>query len=70
MVGSIIDDVTCFSINFFILGFASVELCFGLLLLVVLKQLRLSVNLSQNTKKNTLKALNISPFKLNIKPRL
>jgi NADH:ubiquinone oxidoreductase subunit K len=50
IVGTIIDDLTCFSITFFILGFASIELCFGLLLLVVIKQLKLSINLSQNNK--------------------
>ena len=70
MVGSIIDDITCFSINFFILGFASIELCFGLLLLIVLKQLRFSTNLLQNTKKSTFKMLNKNTIKLQIKPRL
>ena len=52
VVGTIIDDMTCLSITFFILGLASIELCFGLLLLIVIKQLKLSINLAQNSKLN------------------
>jgi hypothetical protein len=55
LVGSIIDDVTCFSLSFFILGFASIELCFGLLLLIFLKQLKLTLNLSNNLKNNSVR---------------
>lgn len=55
LVGSIIDDVTCFSLSFFILGFASIELCFGLLLLIFLKQLKLTLNLSNNLKNSSVR---------------
>jgi hypothetical protein len=41
-----------------------------LLLLIVLKQLRFSTNLLQNTKKSTFKMLNKNVIKLQVKPRL
>jgi hypothetical protein len=55
LVGSIVDEVTCFSLSFFILGFASIELCFGLLLLIFLKQIKLTLNLSNNLKNSSIK---------------
>jgi hypothetical protein len=49
---SIIDDFFLMSFSFLILGFASVELSIGLILLVFLKTLNLSLNLNQNKSFN------------------
>lgn len=49
--GVFIDDAGCFSLTFFILGFAAVELCFGLLTLLLMRHFKLSVFLPQNQKK-------------------
>nr|YP_003734457.1 NADH dehydrogenase subunit 4L [Paramecium caudatum]CAZ66836.1 NADH dehydrogenase subunit 4L [Paramecium caudatum] len=48
ILGSIIDDSFLISFSFLILGFASVELAIGLILLVYLKTLNLSLNLATN----------------------
>lgn len=50
-MGSTIDDAGCFSLTFFILGLASIELCFGLLLLLLMRHLKVSLSLQKNTKK-------------------
>ena len=47
--GVFIDEAGCFSITFFILGFAAVELCFGLLTLLLMRHFQLSLFLPQNT---------------------
>lgn len=70
MVGSIIDDTSCFSLSFFILGFASIELCFGLLLIIFLKQLKLSINLNSNNKKNNLRTFEKLLTHVYIKPKI
>lgn len=45
LLGSINDDFFLLSFSFLILGFASVELAIGLILLVYLKTLNISLNL-------------------------
>ena len=49
--GVFIDDAGCFSLTFFILGFAAIELCFGLLTLLLMRHFKLSIFLPQNQKK-------------------
>jgi hypothetical protein len=48
IVGSVVDEASCFGLTFFILGFASVELCLGLLLLVAMRRLGASLSLARN----------------------
>lgn len=48
LFGTFIDDAGCFSLTFFILGFAAIELCFGLLLLLLMRHFNLSIFLPQN----------------------
>ena len=43
-----VDDAVLFSLTFFILGFAALEISVGLLLLVFLKYQNLSLNFSEN----------------------
>lgn len=50
VVGTTLDDAGCFSLTFFILGLASIELCFGLLLLLLMRHLKISLALQKNTK--------------------
>jgi len=45
---TIVDDISLFSLTFFLLGFAAIELSIGLLLLVLMKYSRLSINFSDN----------------------
>ncbi len=49
--GVFIDEAGCFSLTFFILGFAAIELCFGLLLTLLMRHFKLSVFLPLNQKK-------------------
>lgn len=39
LVGSIIDDLNTFTLSFFILGLASIEFCFGFLLIILFRNL-------------------------------
>jgi hypothetical protein len=48
--GVFIDEAGCFSLTFFILGFAAVELCFGLLILLLMRHFKLSIFLPANHK--------------------
>ena len=50
VVGTTVDEVGCFGLTFFILGLASIELCLGLLLLLILRRLKVSLNTNRNTK--------------------
>lgn len=43
-----VDDVSLFSLTFFILGFAAIEVSIGLLLLVLMKYSNLSLNFFDN----------------------
>lgn len=49
--GVFLDDAGCFSLTFFILGFAAIELCFGLLTLLLMRHFQLSLFLPQNAKR-------------------
>lgn len=51
VVGTTLDDAGCFSLTFLILGLASIELCFGLLLLLLMRHLKISLSLQKNTKR-------------------
>jgi len=62
-VGSYIDDLTIISFSFFLLGFAGLEYCFGLLLLILFKELNITnflINNNDNyiTTQNSTKILN------------
>lgn len=39
LIGSINDDITIMSTSFFILGFAGLEFCIGMLLIVIFKKI-------------------------------
>ena len=51
LFGVFLDDAGCFSLTFFMLGFAAIELCFGLLTLLLMRHFQLSIFLPQNTKR-------------------
>lgn len=44
LTGSFVDDLNLFTLSFFILGFASVEFCFGFLLIILFKNLNKILN--------------------------
>jgi len=48
----IVDDISIFSLTFFLLGFAAIELSIGLLLLILMKYSNLSINFSENYNNN------------------
>lgn len=56
-VGSYIDDITVISFSFFLLGFAGLEYCFGLLLLILFKELNIT-NFLLNTNTNDISTTN------------
>lgn len=62
-VGSYLDDLTVISFSFFLLGFAGLEYCFGLLILLLFKELNVTnflfnYNTSELSNSNTTKILN------------
>jgi NADH:ubiquinone oxidoreductase subunit K len=62
IVGSIVDEISCFGLTFLLLGLASIELSIGLLILITIRRLGSSINLNRNLKKvtqNTSKFLKI-----------
>ena len=48
MLSVVVDDLSLFSLTFFILGFAAIEISIGLLLLVLMKFNNLSLNFIDN----------------------
>lgn len=50
-VGSIINDITSTSITFFILGFGGLEFVIGLMLVVLMRNLNISLNNNENLVK-------------------
>ena len=56
-IGAYIDDITIISFSFFLLGFAGLEYCFGLLLLILFKELNIT-NYLFNSDTNELTSTN------------
>ena len=48
MFSLVVDDISLFSLTFFILGFAAIEISVGLLILILLKYNNLSLNFADN----------------------
>lgn len=48
MLSAVVDDISLFSLTFFILGFAAIEISVGLLILILLKYSNLSLNFADN----------------------